>query len=71
MPCEELKRLEEEQNQITKAQGMLRENRRFLESGEHHDMKKQLQQNALKLFSTIQAHKQTCPECKPNEKSVK
>lgn len=64
MPCEQLTRLEQEQERITQAQRMLRENGRYFESGEHHDMKKQLQKDALDLVAKIKEHKETCPNCK-------
>jgi hypothetical protein len=67
MPCDELNELQKEQDRIAQAQRMLRENRRHLESGEAHDMKKQLQKDALDLVAKITAHLETCSVCKENK----
>jgi hypothetical protein len=64
MPCDELKALEAERDKINNAQRMLRAERRHLKSGEHSEMKLQLQKDGMDLSRRIEEHKDHCQECK-------
>lgn len=64
MPCDELKALQAELEKVGQAQQMLRTERRHLQSGEHNQMKLQLQRDGMSLSHRIEQHKEHCPKCK-------